>query len=255
METGNALAILREFAQLRPTATTKTTAWKWATGVIRFPDSYCPWCLHAMSSNRIWLVDNVGRKLLGQVKLDGSRLIKERPLHPHVSGVTVCMKEAVDVYQALFIAWNTDSMHWAALDPRQLKYYSSGVYAFNTEYAKAVQKWIDWLDDVFDHTCLAKNAKAGGLSAELSRSEQPAEPLTPPAVPLAANEVAAPVVDNTPIFTPGRVIPVAAQQPSTLDELPIFGREARRRKSRLNRTTERGLFDGSMDGGGGISAD
>ena len=261
METGNALAILRRFDEQRPVPSAagaiQNTRWRWKAGVIRFPDSYCPWCGVAMRSTAIWLTSEVPARLYGQVRIVDGRLTKAAPRHPHVNGVEVCTRgDKSDgtnrVYQALFLAYNFDSMYWTGIDPR--KHLKDGGGAAHRYYVDA-QQWRSWLTDYFAHTCGTTTVAERGLSAELKRSDAVATKAEP-AVALAANEVAAvvPAVDDAPIFARPNTVVSIPPQPPTLDELPIFGRSAAGRNRRLNRSTERGLFDGSL-AGGGITAD
>lgn len=234
MEDTTARTIVREFAAVRPTSAGRETAWKWAAGVIHFPESYCPWCGAAMLSTAIWLTRETPPKLLGQVKLDGSRLVKLSPSHPHINAYnSVCMRDdrsdgTNSVYQALFLAYNFDSMYWSVTDPRK---YLTKPRGDDGGYYNVAQQWRNWLSNYFGHTCSSATVTARGLSAELQRAKVKAA-----AVELAANEVAA---------RPAEV------QPPTLDELPIFGTAANPRTRR--RTAERGLFDGSISAG--ITAD
>ncbi len=222
MDRHQAAQMLQEFQQHRTAGAGGTRSWKWKEGVILFPESFCMWCGQAMTSTRVWLTDERALKLLGQIKLEGGRLVKENYSHPHVhptNGGAICMKDATSAYQALFLAWNTGSMHWAAIDPRK-----ADQYAGRKSYFDICKMWRNWLADTWGHSCGAGTI-TGGLSAELGRSEVAVKAV-------AVQKAAVVAVDDTPIFgTP--IFGIHTERPAVvLNDEPIFGTAARPRRRR-----------------------
>lgn len=139
MTEDNAREVLREFAVHRLAQSSTATAWKWADGIYLFPQAICAWCGEAMTSNRIWLVDERGKKLRGQVTLSDGRLIKEAVDHPHAMSGSICMGYATDAYQALFLAMSANT---------------PGAHShFKNTGSDWKQRWRDWNVKMFDHAC------------------------------------------------------------------------------------------------------
>jgi hypothetical protein len=147
-EAGRA-TILREFyareAELRPADGSEDHTWRWAEGAILFPEGRCPLCQEPMRSNRIWLIQEGARQLLGQRKLEGGRLVVEEPRHPHANGTDVCTGSVFgvdgtyrhnDVVTALFFGINLLDCFWGKT--------RDGVVSPDIP---------PWLEDFFDHLC------------------------------------------------------------------------------------------------------
>lgn len=144
--------------------------WKWAAGVILFPEALCPRCNGVMRSNRIWQVDEREQKLVGAAKINGSsKLVRvERNVHPHVDGQAsgyICLGNAKSASEALFLGLYMGNPYWRA--------------------------GADWFQEVFDHECstVSKRNSREHLTASMRLAERAAEKaVEAPAIPAAPME-------------------------------------------------------------------
>lgn len=102
-----------------------------------------------MQSNRIWMISEERRQLLGRWKVEDGRLVREyKMLHPHVNGSGVCTGHTSNtnvrntVLTALFLAMYPGDSFWGA-----------------------GARLEGWLWDVFDHECPASCGSTAELAA------------------------------------------------------------------------------------------
>lgn len=91
--------------------------WRWATGVILFPEALCPNCNGAMRSTCIWRVDERGQRLLGAVRIrkDNQLVRVTKQVHPHVNGESyghICVGNAKSATEALFLGLSQGNPYW-----------------------------------------------------------------------------------------------------------------------------------------------
>lgn len=147
--------IAANFDQHRQQMVSSTShVWRWASGVILFPEALCPSCNGVMRSNRIWHVDERAQRVLRAVKLNINQLVSlpMSRLHPHVdSGGNVCTGTANSASEALFLGVGMGTPHWRA--------------------------GADWYREAFDHTCSASSKRNSRqhLTESIKRGEQAAK--------------------------------------------------------------------------------
>lgn len=137
-------------------------AWRWAKGVMLFPEAVCPLCKGGMRSNRIWVVDEVRVKLAARYKVAGGEIVREvfsggcgrGGLHPHcyeADGIGpwgVCLGDrprAESVAYALFSGIYVRGSMWPYHHSKEINEDQMTRY------------WKPWLAEVFDHVCEGKH--------------------------------------------------------------------------------------------------
>ena len=94
-------------AELTTRTRKQVTGWRWAEGVVVFPDIRCPYCKQGVRSPAIWKHNDT--HLIGQVVPQiGVTPALEHPTHAHVvdNNGGICFGRAKTAYQALFGALN-----------------------------------------------------------------------------------------------------------------------------------------------------
>jgi hypothetical protein len=94
-------------AELATRTKAQVTGWRWADGVVVFPDIRCPYCKQGVRSPAIW--KHTKTTLIGQVVPQmGVTPELEKPNHAHVTTAAggICFGKARTAYQALFGALN-----------------------------------------------------------------------------------------------------------------------------------------------------
>ena len=94
-------------------------SWRWAEGVILFPEALCPFCNGVMKSPRIWHVDERGQRLIAVARLDIEGKVQkvQSSVHPHVNGQAgggVCLGNARSTSEALFFGLGLGAPYWNA---------------------------------------------------------------------------------------------------------------------------------------------
>jgi hypothetical protein len=94
-------------AELATRTKAQVTGWRWADGVVVFPDIRCPYCKQGVRSSAIWKHNDT--HLIGQVVPQmGVTPALAPPTHAHVVDPAggICFGRAKTAYQALFGALN-----------------------------------------------------------------------------------------------------------------------------------------------------
>jgi len=146
MDENTARTVLRAFEAVRPAPVAVTDRrWRWADGVVLFPDAVCPFCKVVMRSTCIWVVNERARRLEKVVKPMGGSLEVMPRHHPHVhTNGRICMSggtnlgPADSVVTALFLA------------------IYPGSNLLTSNHRNSI--WDAWFDDYFGHT---KHDEAG----------------------------------------------------------------------------------------------
>jgi len=96
-------------AELAVNVKKQATGWRWAKGVVPFPDIRCPYCKEAVRSKAIWKHTETALIGAAQLVLGQSPTIGKVE-HPHArqewTGQKICFGSAKDAHQALFGALN-----------------------------------------------------------------------------------------------------------------------------------------------------
>ena len=189
-------------------------AWRWAEGVILFPEALCPMCNGVMTSTRIWEVNERAQKVVKAVSLVDGRLRKVTgAIHPHVDGSEggpVCTGDARSTTEALFLGLGMGSPYWSA-DAK-------------------------WYQDAFGHTCSSGSRR--NSRNHLSESIKLGE-----AVKVAPVAVEPVVVATQPE-------PLGSSSTCNCPDCQRRRENVRRRQQRTTNAVqpERPLFDGTMAG-------
>lgn len=156
MNDENAKLILNSFESHRSVTEQRGKTWRWAEGVILFPEALCPYCNGVMKSRWFWWVDDRSQRLIMAARFDersNTQLVKVTSyVHPHVDGHAgghVCCGSAKSASEALFLGLGLGSPYWHP-DP-------------------------DWYKRAFDHVCSGKAARRNSrdhLTASMALAEQ-----------------------------------------------------------------------------------
>ena len=105
-------------AELTTRTKSQVTGWRWAEGVVVFPDIRCPYCKQGVRSPAIWKHNDTN--LIGQVVPQaGVTPELAAPKHAHVITAAggICLGHAKTAYQALFGALNGTAAYKGMVAP------------------------------------------------------------------------------------------------------------------------------------------